>query len=207
MDDACTDGGTAVTATPNSSTRRTERVTRSSSRRRASRERRGHDDPAPTFTQGPSALPSPTTERTTSSFKAAGWPGSGVTSSHESRRFFRPAILTRDTSLVAPFEVVLSLRRSRHAQTAHQNDLFPCRLGTGGCTGQIGDPAETVGADPGGAPAPVALVSGCTTLNPGPSMLRRLTRFEYNNTVSDLLGDTTAPPIASLRRAITGFRQ
>jgi Protein of unknown function (DUF1592)/Protein of unknown function (DUF1588)/Protein of unknown function (DUF1587)/Protein of unknown function (DUF1595)/Protein of unknown function (DUF1585) len=67
-------------------------------------------------------------------------------------------------------------------------------LAAGGCAGQIGDPEETVGGGgPPGAPAPVALVSGCTTLKPGPSALRRLTRFEYNNTVSELLGDTTAP--------------
>ncbi len=40
---------------------------------------------------------------------------------------------------------------------------------------------------------PIATVPGCTTLSPGPSPLRRLTRFEYNNTVADLLGDTTRP--------------
>jgi len=35
----------------------------------------------------------------------------------------------------------------------------------------------------------------CTegSILPGPSPLRRLTRFEYNNTLRDLLGDTTAP--------------
>ena len=31
---------------------------------------------------------------------------------------------------------------------------------------------------------------------PGPAPLRRLTRFEYNNTVRDLLGDTTLPASA-----------
>jgi hypothetical protein len=66
-------------------------------------------------------------------------------------------------------------------------------MAVGGCTGQIGDPAETSGAESQGGPAPVGLVSDCTTLSPGPSTLRRLTRFEYNNTVSDLLGDTTGP--------------
>src|SRR5262245_55283714 len=29
----------------------------------------------------------------------------------------------------------------------------------------------------------------CREVDPGPPLLRRLTRFEYNNTVADLLGD------------------
>ena len=33
----------------------------------------------------------------------------------------------------------------------------------------------------------------CTIPNPGASLIRRLTRFEYSNTVRDLLGDTTRP--------------
>ncbi|MFO7177513.1 MAG: DUF1592 domain-containing protein [Pseudomonadota bacterium] len=33
----------------------------------------------------------------------------------------------------------------------------------------------------------------CTAITPGPSPLRRLTTHEYNNTVRDLLGDTTSP--------------
>lgn len=33
----------------------------------------------------------------------------------------------------------------------------------------------------------------CTTLSPGPSPLRRLTQPEYNNTIRDLLGDTSNP--------------
>src|SRR5262245_34526719 len=43
-------------------------------------------------------------------------------------------------------------------------------------------------------------LTACTTLpsentrcDPGPAPVRRLTRFEYNNTVRDLLGDTTSP--------------
>lgn len=43
-----------------------------------------------------------------------------------------------------------------------------------GCTGELGDPHE---------PA----------LGPGRSPMRRLTRFEYDNAVRDLLGDTTRP--------------
>jgi hypothetical protein len=44
--------------------------------------------------------------------------------------------------------------------------------------------------DPPG-PEPVPCEEG--VIRPGPSTVRRLTRFEYNNTVRDLLGDTTAP--------------
>jgi hypothetical protein len=33
----------------------------------------------------------------------------------------------------------------------------------------------------------------CTEVSPGPAPIRRLTRFEYSNTVRDLLGDTTQP--------------
>ncbi len=56
--------------------------------------------------------------------------------------------------------------------------------------------AQKPGVD--GAPTPLpsespALVPGCVTLSPGPSPLRRLTRFEYNNTARDLLQDKSAP--------------
>jgi hypothetical protein len=61
-----------------------------------------------------------------------------------------------------------------------------------GCTGQIGD-SDLVADDPAGGPVPVGRVAGCDTMSPGPSLLRRLTRFEYDNTVADLLGDTSAP--------------
>lgn len=42
------------------------------------------------------------------------------------------------------------------------------------------------------APAP-AQSNACLSVDPGPSPIRRMTRFEYNNTVRDLLGDTTSP--------------
>ena len=69
-------------------------------------------------------------------------------------------------------------------------------VGLAGChepngTGALGNPASPAETVP--EATPVAMVPGCTTLSPGPSPLRRLTRFEYNNTVADLLGDTTAP--------------
>jgi hypothetical protein len=58
---------------------------------------------------------------------------------------------------------------------------LPALLALAGCVGDIGD-----GDDPlGEAVDPVC--------NPGPAPMRRLTRWEYNNTVADLLGDTTAP--------------
>ncbi len=53
------------------------------------------------------------------------------------------------------------------------------------CTGEIGDPSETTSE----VEEPV-----CTgEISPGRSPIRRLTKFEYNNTVRDLLGDLTAP--------------
>lgn len=45
-------------------------------------------------------------------------------------------------------------------------------------------PAET----PASTSAPASPTSACTTRSPGDSPLRRLTRFEYSNTVSSLLG-------------------
>jgi hypothetical protein len=75
----------------------------------------------------------------------------------------------------------------------------------GGCVGSVGGGEQgTPGApkDPnkpnvpggggtGGTPAgpPPAVEPG----DPGPQVFRRLTRLEYNNTVRDLLGDTSAP--------------
>jgi uncharacterized protein DUF1592/uncharacterized protein DUF1588/uncharacterized protein DUF1595/uncharacterized protein DUF1587/uncharacterized protein DUF1585 len=55
----------------------------------------------------------------------------------------------------------------------------------GACTGNLGDP-----------PDPVAHVTEdlCATgIHPGGAPIRRMTRFEYNNAVRDLLGDTTRP--------------
>lgn len=54
--------------------------------------------------------------------------------------------------------------------------------GTGGMTGGGGAPGS------GGAP-----LLACNTPAPGRAPLRRLTTFEYNNTIRDLLGDTTNP--------------
>ncbi|MDI1480939.1 DUF1592 domain-containing protein [Polyangium sp. y55x31] len=56
------------------------------------------------------------------------------------------------------------------------------------CSGHIGDPP---GEDTGEAPA-----FQCVGTIPGKSPIRRMTRFEYNNTVRDLVGDDTRPASA-----------
>jgi len=91
------------------------------------------------------------------------------------------------------------------------------------CTGVIGAPDNGVNSRPGGGTAGSGTAGGagadgvggagvggagvggaggaggagaglnCTAPSPGPSYARRLNRFEYNNTVRDLLGDQTAP--------------
>jgi hypothetical protein len=66
--------------------------------------------------------------------------------------------------------------------------------GTAGtnATGVGGSASGTAGAGVGGTGgAPVVLE--CNTIAPGRSPLRRLTTYEYNNTIRDLLGDTTNP--------------
>src|SRR5450432_13158 len=74
-----------------------------------------------------------------------------------------------------------------------------------GCSGVVGETAQShgggssasrpgvVGGGSVGASGVVVAGDACKTLDPGPSYVRRLNRFEYNNTVRDLLGDTTAP--------------
>ena len=66
---------------------------------------------------------------------------------------------------------------------------------TGGPTGSGGDPIVT-GAGGAGAVTGAAGTSGgvqCNAIAPGRSPLRRLTTYEFNNTIRDLLGDTTNP--------------
>ena len=67
------------------------------------------------------------------------------------------------------------------------------------CRGSIGDSLEDSETDPQGNPIGSGSAStatggapvDCTAPVPGASPIRRLTRFEYSNTVRDLLGDTT----------------
>jgi len=77
-----------------------------------------------------------------------------------------------------------------------------------GCSGAIGEDAGKVGSNgPTGGNNPTGGNVGPTTVkpvsaecaaavHPGTSLIRRLTRFEYNNTVLDLFGDTTQPATA-----------
>ena len=46
------------------------------------------------------------------------------------------------------------------------------------------------------APGPNRSLCDGTTISPGDAPIRRMTHFEYDNTVRDLLGDTTAPATA-----------
>ncbi len=57
--------------------------------------------------------------------------------------------------------------------------------------GEIGDPSETTNTITDPDPEPQVVCDG--SIKPGASPIRRMTRFEYNNTVRDLLGDTTRP--------------
>lgn len=63
-----------------------------------------------------------------------------------------------------------------------------------GCLGSISDPGEdlTQGGPSGGKGSGPSIGNVKEAVG-GSSQLRRLTRAEYNNTVRDLLGDTTAP--------------
>lgn len=62
-------------------------------------------------------------------------------------------------------------------------------VATSACIGDIGDPAPPDETTP--DPQPEAVCG--EAVEPGPSPIRRMTRFEYNNTVRDLVGDTTRP--------------
>ena len=66
------------------------------------------------------------------------------------------------------------------------------------CTGNIGDrlSGSTSSGGTGSGSGSGSGTGGnlaCNALQPGPSFVRRLNRFEYNNTVRDLLGDTSQP--------------
>jgi len=70
------------------------------------------------------------------------------------------------------------------------------------CTGEIGGAASGGGTgsmssrapgSPGSGPGGMSSTVSCTVPSPGPSPLRRLTHREYDNTVRQLLGDTSDP--------------
>src|SRR5262245_42514031 len=62
-----------------------------------------------------------------------------------------------------------------------------------GCVGEIGDPGGS-GNGPGGNAGTGSVNKALCASGPAP--LRRLTNVEYDNTVRDLLGDTSAPASA-----------
>jgi hypothetical protein len=73
--------------------------------------------------------------------------------------------------------------------------------GPGAAGGTGTDPGPGPGGTPVGPPpiappAASAVEMACKTRDPGPAPIRRLTRWEYDNTVRDLLGDTTHPASA-----------
>ena len=70
---------------------------------------------------------------------------------------------------------------------------------TGGSTTGSGGGMSTGGTGSGGTAGETPLPHECAdqaSITPGRAPLRRLTKAEYNNTVRDLLGDTTAPGFA-----------
>jgi hypothetical protein len=71
-------------------------------------------------------------------------------------------------------------------------------LSAAACTGEVtqGKPGTnmgTAGTTGGGGAPPVIAPNDCASSPPPRAPLRRLTRYEYNNTARDLLGDTTSP--------------
>jgi hypothetical protein len=98
------------------------------------------------------------------------------------------------------------------------NIAFALVLGVGGCYegaqadahgATLGDgqgSSDTAGDSGGGDTddgAPV--IPGCEQPSPGASPLRRLTAFEYDNTVADLLGDTSRPGRSFPAQGGSGF--
>src|SRR5260221_14253428 len=70
-------------------------------------------------------------------------------------------------------------------------------IGPSGGKGAPGSPGSGLGG-PGsaGSTSGAADPCGAVEIDPGPTFLRRLNRFEYDNTVRDLLGDTSSPASA-----------
>src|SRR5215472_2017232 len=67
--------------------------------------------------------------------------------------------------------------------------LLAATLAIAACVGSIGDG----GGAPNNGPTGTSTSALCATPTPGPAPIRRLTQSEYNNTVRDLLGDSTHP--------------
>ncbi len=69
-------------------------------------------------------------------------------------------------------------------------NLPPGSTGPGPGNGQPGEPPPPVSVT---GPGAAEVAKACKVRDAGPSPIRRLTRWEYDNTVRDLLGDTTRP--------------
>ncbi len=67
----------------------------------------------------------------------------------------------------------------------------------GACTGYVSAPPGSAPSGGAGAGGPAGGTGGsgaaCTSIDPGRVTVHRLNIVEYNNTVHDLLGDTTQP--------------
>jgi hypothetical protein len=68
--------------------------------------------------------------------------------------------------------------------------LVLCAASLAACVGELGD---APGGPPSADPPPIKPQACGVVVQPGPSPIRRMNRFEYDNTIRDLLGDTTHP--------------
>ena len=70
----------------------------------------------------------------------------------------------------------------------------------GGPSGPGSPGPGPIGPGPGTGSGPnTGPTSSCSTIDPGPSPLRRLTRIEYDNTVQMLLGTSSRPAESRIR--------
>ena len=87
----------------------------------------------------------------------------------------------------------------RAAAQARRGLILVAALAISACSDEmsgIARPGDGNGGAPGsggGAPGGTGVAAECTTIEPGRAPIRRLTTYEYSNTVRDLLGDTTNP--------------
>jgi hypothetical protein len=72
--------------------------------------------------------------------------------------------------------------------------------GAASCVGNLGDGLGIDASDPAKTP----LVCDGVSIHPGEAPARRMTRFEYDNTVRDLLGDTSNPSSAFPADEVSG---
>ena len=98
---------------------------------------------------------------------------------------------------VCPYSARQPARPAGMARAVTRLSLLAAAVASAACSGQIGEPGASPSSGGGGGgggtttTTPGALCK--KTFAPGRAPLRRLTRFEYNNTVRDLLGDTSQP--------------